>query len=117
MRNTAYIAITAFALLTLLSAVNIASAQDKAIQPQQTITLTSDAFGCVSKDKFDSADQHARAGEQQKMQQFFEGYECIPTPEDARFRVVKVDGHDIEFVNAANSDTQGLWTADRFIKQ
>jgi hypothetical protein len=26
-------------------------------------------------------------------------------------------GHDIEFVNASNSDTQGMWTADRFIDQ
>jgi hypothetical protein len=30
---------------------------------------------------------------------------------------VRVVGHDVEFVNASNSDTQGLWTADRFIKQ
>jgi hypothetical protein len=51
------------------------------------------------------------------MQQFFEGYECISTPEDAHFRVVRVVGHDVEFVNASNSDTEGLWTADRFIKQ
>jgi hypothetical protein len=51
------------------------------------------------------------------MQEFFTGFQCIPAPEGAHFRVVQVVGHDVEFVNAANSDTQGLWTADRFIKQ
>jgi hypothetical protein len=30
---------------------------------------------------------------------------------------VRVVGHDVEFVNAANTDQQGLWTSDRFIKQ
>jgi len=30
---------------------------------------------------------------------------------------VRVVGHDVEFVNAANSDTEGLWANDRFIKQ
>ena len=114
MHRKALAAVTGLALSIVF---NSASAQDKVIQPQQTITLMPEAFGCVSKDKFDSADKHARAGEQQQMQQFFEDYECVSTLDDARFRVVKVDGHDIEFVNAANSDTQGLWTADRFIKQ
>lgn len=101
----------------LLASVTAAQAQDKVIQPQQTITFMPNSFGCLSKDKFDSANKHAQAGEQQKMQEFFEGYQCISTPEDAHFRVVQVVGHDVEFVNASNSDTQGLWTADRFIKQ
>jgi hypothetical protein len=28
-----------------------------------------------------------------------------------------VVGHDVEFVNASNSDKQGMWTTDRFIDQ
>jgi hypothetical protein len=51
------------------------------------------------------------------MQQFFEGFECISTPVESHFRVLRVVGHDVEFVNAANNDTQGMWTADRFIDQ
>ena len=51
------------------------------------------------------------------MQEFFSGYQCLSTPENSSFRVVRVVGHDVEFVNAGNSDTQGLWANDRFIKQ
>ncbi|VXC60890.1 conserved exported hypothetical protein [Burkholderia sp. 8Y] len=106
-----------FAVLSLAVAVSAAYAQDSALQPQQTFKFRPNSYGCLSKDKFDSADQHARAGEHQQMQQFFEGYECISTPVNSHFRVVRVVGHDVEFVNAANSDTQGMWTADRFIDQ
>ncbi len=111
--------ISAFLLvfIGMLAALSAVHAQDKVIQPTQTFTFMPDAYGCVSKDKFDSADQHAKAGESQKMQQYFEGFECLSTPQDARFRVLRVEGHDVEFVNASNSDTQGLWTADRFIRQ
>jgi len=105
------------AMMGLFAVVSAAQAQDSVIQPQQTFTFRPNSYGCLSKDKFDSADQHARAGEQQKMQQYFEGYECISTPVESHFRVVRVVGHDIEFVNAANSDTHGMWTADRFIDQ
>ena len=56
-------------------------------------------------------------GEQQKMQQYFEGFECVSTPVDSNFRVLRVVGHDVEFVNAANNDKQGLWTSARFIEQ
>jgi hypothetical protein len=100
-----------------LAAVSAAQAQDVVIKPQQTIQFRPNAYGCLSKDKFDAADQHAQAGEQQKMQEFFSGYQCLSTPENANFRVVRVVGHDVEFVNAGNGDTQGLWTNDRFIKQ
>jgi hypothetical protein len=110
-------AIAGFAMISIFAAVPSVQAQDNAIQPQQTFSFMPNSYGCVSKDKFDSADQHAQAGEQQKMQQFFEGFQCLSTPEDAHFRVVRVVGHDVEFVNASNSDTQGMWTADRFIKQ
>ncbi|MCC8393345.1 hypothetical protein LJ656_12145 [Paraburkholderia sp. MMS20-SJTR3] len=92
-------------------------AQDVVIKPQQTIQFKANAYGCVSKDKLDAVDQHAQAGEQQKMQEFFSGYQCVSTPSDASFRVVRVVGHDVEFVNAGNSDTEGLWANDRFIKQ
>jgi hypothetical protein len=51
------------------------------------------------------------------MQEFFSGYQCVSTPENSSFRVVRVVGHDVEFVNSGNSDTQGLWANDRFIKQ
>jgi hypothetical protein len=101
----------------LFAALTQVHAQGNAIQPSQTFTFMPNAYGCVSKDKFDSADQHAKAGESQKMQEFFSGFECLSTPQDARFRVLRVEGHDVEFVNASNSDTQGLWTADRFIRQ
>ncbi|CAH2798445.1 MAG: FIG00457576: hypothetical protein [uncultured Caballeronia sp.] len=110
-------AIAGFAMIGLFAAITTVHAQDKAIQPQQTFSFMPISFGCLSKDKFDSTDQHAQAGEQQKMQEFFSRFQCMPTPEGAHFRVVQVVGHDVEFVNASNSDTQGLWTADRFIKQ
>ena len=51
------------------------------------------------------------------MQEFYTGYECLSAPEHSSFRAVRVVGHDVEFVNAGNGDTQGLWTHDRFIKQ
>ncbi|WP_118183998.1 surface attachment protein Sap1 [Paraburkholderia phosphatilytica] len=100
-----------------LFAASAAQAQDTVIAPQQTIQFQANAYGCLSKDKFDSAYQHAQSGEQQQMQEFFSGYECLSTPENAKFRVVRVVGHDVEFVNAGNSDTEGLWTNDKFIKQ
>jgi DNA-binding LytR/AlgR family response regulator len=106
-----------FALVGLVVAASAAQAQDVVIKPQQTIQFKPNAYGCLSKDKLDSADQHAQAGEQQKMQEFFEGYQCLSTPANSNFRVVRVVGHDVEFVNAANSDTQGLWARDRFVKQ
>ena len=110
-------AIAGFAMIGLLGAITSTYAQDKVVQPQQTFSFMPNAYGCLSKDKFDSADQHAQAGEQQKMQEFFSGFQCLATPEEGNFRVVRVIGHDVEFVNASNSDTQGMWTADRFIKQ
>lgn len=110
-------AAAAFAVICVFAAITSVKAQDKLIQPQQTFSFLPNSYGCLSKDKFDSADQHAQAGEHQKMQEFFSGFQCLATPEDADFRVVRVIGHDVEFVNAANSDTQGMWTADRFIKQ
>jgi hypothetical protein len=100
-----------------LAAVSAVQAQDSVIRPQQTIRFKANAYGCLSKDNLDAADQHAQAGEQQKMQEFFSGYQCLSTPENSSFRVVRVVGHDVEFVNAGNSDTQGLWANDRFIKQ
>ncbi|SIT42042.1 conserved exported hypothetical protein [Paraburkholderia ribeironis] len=104
-----------FAIAGLAAAT--VQAQDVVIKPQQMIQFKANAYGCLSKDKLDAADQHAQAGEQQKMQEFFSGFQCVSTPEDANFRVVRVVGHDVEFVNSANSDTQGLWANDRFIKQ
>ncbi|RDK03938.1 surface attachment protein Sap1 [Paraburkholderia lacunae] len=107
------------ALLFAIAGLAAASvqAQDVVVKPQQTIQFKANAYGCLSKDKLDAVDQHAQAGEQQKMEEFFSGYQCISTPENSSFRVVRVVGHDVEFVNAANSDTQGLWANDRFIKQ
>lgn len=100
-----------------LFAVSVAQAQDSVVKPQQTIQFKPNAYGCLSKDKLDAADQHAQAGEQQQMQEFFSGYQCLSTPENSSFRVVRVVGHDVEFVNSGNSDTTGLWANDRFIKQ
>jgi DNA-binding LytR/AlgR family response regulator len=109
MRVAVLFAMAAFA------AASAAQAQD--LKPQQTVQLTANAYGCLSKDKLDAVRQHEQAGEQQKMQEYFSGFQCLSTPENATFRIVRVDGHDIEFVNAANSDTEGLWTNDHFIKQ
>jgi len=100
-----------------LVAASAVQAQDNVIKPQQTIQFKPNAYGCLSKDKLDAVDQHAQAGEQQQMQEFFSGYQCLSTPENSSFRVVRVVGHDVEFVNAGNSDTQGLWANDRFVKQ
>jgi len=80
-------AIAVFAMIGLFAAIATAQAQDKVIQPQQTFSFMPNSYGCLSKDKFDSADQHAQAGERQKMQEFFEGFQCLSTPEDAHFRV------------------------------
>ncbi|WP_133649733.1 surface attachment protein Sap1 [Paraburkholderia flava] len=107
------------ALLFAVAGLAVASAvqaQDVVIKPQQTIQFKPNAYGCLSKDNLDAVNQHAQAGEQQKMQEFFSGFQCLSTPENANFRVVRVVGHEVEFVNSGNSDTQGLWTNDRFIK-
>jgi DNA-binding LytR/AlgR family response regulator len=105
----------AFAIASL-AAVTV-HAQDVVIKPQQTIQFKANAYGCLSKDKLDAVDQHVQAGEQQKMEEFFSGFQCVSTPANSDFRVVRVVGHDVEFVNSGNSDTQGLWANDRFIKQ
>jgi hypothetical protein len=106
-----------FALAGFAAAASIAQAQDMVIRPQQTFQMAPGGYGCLSKDKLDAVNRHAQAGEQQQMQQYFAGYECLSAPETTTFRVVRVVGHDVEFVNAGNGDTQGLWTSDRFIKQ
>src|SRR5579862_3261650 len=110
---------TRIALVFAIAGLAAASvqAQDAMVKPQQTIQFKANAYGCLSKDKLDAADVHAQAGEQQKMQEFFSGYQCVSAPEHADFRVVRVVGRDVEFVNAANEDTQGLWTHAEFIKQ
>jgi hypothetical protein len=92
-------------------------AQDLVIKPQQTVQFKPGSYGCLSKDKLDAVAQHEQAGEQQQMQEYFSGFQCLSTPDGQSFRVVQVVGHDVEFVNAANTDEQGLWTNDRFIKQ
>lgn len=92
-------------------------AQDFAVKPQQTVQLKPGSYGCLSKDKLDAVSLHEQAGEHQQMQEYFSGFQCLSTPDNQSFRVVRVVGHDVEFVNAANADQQGLWTADRFIKQ
>ena len=103
--------------MAALGAASAAQAQDSMIKPQQTIQFKPNGYGCLSKDKLDAVIQHSMAGQQQQMQEYFSGYQCISTPEHADFRVVRVVGHDVEFVNAGNSDTEGLWANDRFIKQ
>jgi hypothetical protein len=92
-----------------------AHAQDAAVKPQQTVQLKPGSYGCLSKDKLDAVSLHEKAGEQQQMQEYFSGYQCLSTPPNQSFRVVQVIGHDIEFVNVANADQQGLWTSDRFV--
>lgn len=113
--------------MKLLSAMAVAAAglicaasafaQDAGVKPQQTVQLKPGSYGCVSKDNLDAVSQHEQAGEHQQMQEFFSGFQCLSTPDNQSFRVVRVVGHDVEFVNAANTDDQGLWTNDRFIKQ
>jgi len=92
-------------------------AQEVAVKPQQTVQFKPGSYGCLSKDKLDAVALHEQAGERQQMQEYFTGFQCLSTPDDQSFRVVQVVGHDVEFVNAANTDEQGLWTTDRFIKQ
>jgi hypothetical protein len=94
-----------------------AAVQAQTLAPQQTFRFRANSYGCLSKDKFDAAYQHAQAGEQGKMQAYFSGFECLSTPANSRFKVVRVVGHDVEFVNTQNDDKQGLWTADKFIQQ
>lgn len=104
-------------LVGLAAAASMAQAQDTVLKPHQTFQFRPGGYGCLSKDKLDAAYEHAQAGEQQKMEQYFLGYDCLSTPENSDFRVLRVVGHDVEFVNADNGDTRGLWTNDRFIKQ
>lgn len=104
-------------LVGLTATATIAQAQDNVLKPQQTFQFKANAYGCLSKDKLDSAYEHAQAGEQQKMQEYFSGFQCLSAPEHADFRVVRVVGRDVEFVNASNGDTEGLWTHAEFIKQ
>ncbi|RQH06194.1 hypothetical protein D1Y85_13335 [Paraburkholderia dinghuensis] len=94
-----------------------AVAQDVVVKPQQTVQLKPGAYGCVSKDKLDAVSMHDQAGEHQQMEEYFTAFQCLSTPDNQSFRVVRVVGHDVEFVNAANTDDEGLWTSDRFIKQ
>jgi len=56
---------SAFVAMVGLFAVISAAQADNVIQPQQTFKFRPNSYGCLSKDKFDSADQHAQAGEQQ----------------------------------------------------
>jgi hypothetical protein len=93
----------------------MAQAQD--VAATQNFHFKANAFGCLSKDKFDAALQHEQAGEQGQAQQFFTGYDCVATPQATEFRAIRVVGHDVEFVGASNTDTQGLWTTDQFIRQ
>ncbi|MCG1055974.1 hypothetical protein KQH49_13975 [Mycetohabitans sp. B5] len=108
-----------FALVTLAAAFSATQAQDKVVKlaPDQTFRFKANAYGCLSRDKLDAADQHALAGEQGKMQELFNAYQCLLTPENDEFRIIRVVGHAIEFQNAGNRDPNGLWTSDRFIKQ
>jgi hypothetical protein len=116
MKMLSAVAASAALAVGLFCAVS-AQAQDAAVKPQQTVQLKPGSYGCLSKDKLDAVSMHEQAGERQQMQEYFADYRCLSTPEDQSFRVVRVVGHDVEFVNAANADDQGLWTSDRFIKQ
>ncbi|HEV3105824.1 MAG TPA: hypothetical protein VGZ01_09060 [Trinickia sp.] len=110
-----------FGMLIMLAgfaaAASISQAQAVVLKPQETFQFAPGGYGCLSQDKLDAVYHHAQAGEQQEMQQYFATYECLSTPEHSSFRAVRVVGHDVEFVNSENRDTQGLWTNDRFIKQ
>lgn len=111
--------------MKMLSAIAVAAAgfacasavyAQGAVKAQETVQLKPGSYGCLSKEKLDAVSQHEQAGEHQQMQEYFTGYQCLSTPADQSFRVVQVIGHDVEFVNAANTDQHGLWTSDRFIK-
>ncbi|RKP58619.1 surface attachment protein Sap1 [Pararobbsia silviterrae] len=90
---------------------------DGSIAASQSFHFKANAFGCLSKDKFDAALQHEQAGEHGQAQQFFTGFDCVNTPQESEFRAIRVVGHDVEFVGASNADTEGLWTSDAFIRQ
>jgi hypothetical protein len=113
MKMLSALAVAAAALVCAAPAL----AQDASVKPEQTVQLKPGSYGCVSKDNLDAVSLHDQAGEHQQMQEYFSGFQCLSTPENQSFRVVRVVGHDVEFVNAANTDQQGLWTSDRFIKQ
>ncbi len=106
-------------VIALAGFVSVATvqAEDAVVHAQQTVQFKAGSYGCVSKDKLDAVSSHEKAGEQQQMQEYFSGFQCLSTPENQSFRVVRVVGHDVEFVNASNADQEGLWTSDRFIKQ
>jgi len=104
-------------LAASLACAAVVQAQEVLVKPQQTVQFKPGSYGCLSKDKLDAVALHEQAGERQQMQEYFTGFQCLSTPDNQSLRVVQVVGHDVEFVNAANTDQQGLWTTDRFIKQ
>jgi hypothetical protein len=108
-------ALIAIAFVAPIAGFGVAQAQD--VAPAQNFHFKANAFGCLSKDKFDAALQHEQAGEHGQAQQFFTGYDCVSTPPETEFRAIRVVGHDVEFVGASNTDTEGLWTTDQFIRQ
>ena len=114
MKALACMASIAAALVIVAPAASAQGLQKLA--PAQTFRFKPNAYGCLSKDTFDSAYKHAQAGQTAQMQEFFAGYNCLSTPQTSEFRVVEVVGHDVEFVNAKNQDTQGMWTVDKFIR-
>lgn len=85
------------------------------VKPQQQIKVTQNAWGCLSKSGLDAALSQERAGQPPAKQQAFGNGQCVSVPAGQPFRVVSVERRDVEFVNAANTDQQGLWIDSRFI--
>jgi hypothetical protein len=108
-----------FAFVTMAAAFGAVHAQDKVLKlaPDQTFQFKENAYGCLSRDNLSVIDEHATVREKQRTEALFNGFQCLSTPQNSDFRVIRVIGHDVEFQNSGNQDTRGLWTSDRFIKQ
>jgi hypothetical protein len=89
---------------------------DTKVKPQQEIQMTENTWGCLSKDIVDSVLAYEQKGQDQEKQQYFDDFSCLWLPAGQRFRVVSVDRGSVGFVNAENSDREGLWAPSRFIK-
>ncbi|WP_175783270.1 surface attachment protein Sap1 [Burkholderia anthina] len=97
--------------------VSNVSAEGERLKPKQEIRLTTNAWGCLSRDYLDSVTKHERHGQRQESQRYFDEYRCLPIPEGRTFRVVAVDRDYVQFASVDNGDVQGLWTDSRFIKR
>lgn len=69
-------------------------------------------FACLSDELLTQSLKHSIYGEKTKFKAMFTQRDCIVLPEDpsARFKILSVGRHIVEFTNAKNQNaSKGLW--------